>query len=525
MPKIIAAIDVGTNSFHLLIVQLDNSSSLKFRVIEHIREAVRLGAGSSDMKSISEPAIQRAIDALRRFKKIADSYDAPVRAIGTSAVREALNQKQFIAQVDKATGITIEVVSGFEEARFIYLGVLQRLPVYNKKILLLHIGGGSSEILIGQRRAILYDNCIKLGTIRLTDRFFADGKFRLTAIEKCRNYVRGMLAPIKRAVEHEGFEIAIGSSGIIIAIAQRALAADANKTTIGNKLNGIHLSRKNILAAIETIIASHSAKTLAKLPGIDQERADILVGGAILLEQFLLKFGVKELLLSEGSLKEGVVFDSIEKMHSPQNHRHFNNLRQRSVENLAETFAVETKHAVHTAYLTLRLFDEMKRLGLAQANEAFTDANRELLHYAAYLHDIGFFLSHAQHHRHSWYLIRNAELLGFTEHEKSVMANIARYHRKSHPKPKHAEFMELDSDGQNTVLRLAPLLRIADGLDRSHNGIVTDVHCSLQQKTIVCTVMSRADADLSLELWGAEQKKGMFEEVYGKTLILKSSKV
>ena len=516
MPKIIAAIDVGTNSFHLLIVQIENSTRLKFRVIEHIREVVRLGAGSSDMKTISVPATQRAIDALRRFKKIADSYNASVRAIGTSAVREALNQNQFIMQVSKATGITIEIVSGFEEARFIYLGVLQRLQVYNKKIVLLHIGGGSSEILIGQRRNILYDNCIKLGAIRLTDRFFADGKFRQSSIDKCRDYVAGMLGPIERSVENEGYETAIGSSGTIIAIAQIALASGEKAPGTGNRLNGIVLSRKSILSAINTIISARSAKELSKLPGIDEERADILLAGAIILEQFLLKFGIKELLLSEGSLKEGVVFDSIEKIHRPQSTHHFNTLRRRSVENLAQTFAVEKKHAVHSAFLSLRFFDEMKRLNPAYVDFSFSEENRELLEYAAYLHDIGFFLSHAQHHRHSWYLIRNAELLGFTEHEKALMANIARYHRKSHPRQKHIEFMELDSNGQNTVRHCASLLRIADGLDRSHNGIVRTIHCSIKQSRIICTVESRPGVDITLELWGAEQKKGLFEEVYGK---------
>ena len=523
MPTPIAAIDVGTNSFHLLIVRLERRNGLKFRVLEHIREVVRLGSGSTDMKSISAPAARRAIDTLRRFKKIAESYNANIRAIGTSAVREALNQGRFIAQVKTATGITIEAVSGFEEARFIYLGVLQRLQIYNKKILLLHIGGGSSEILLGLRREIRYDNCIKLGAIRLTDRFFAAGKFRPSAVVKCRDYVRGMLGPIERAVEREGFETAVGSSGTILAIARMALAAEGKMPGNGSRINGIRLSKKKILAVIDTITGAPSIKELYKLPGVDEARADILVAGAVILEQFLLRFGIKELLLSEGSLKEGVVLDCIEKQHRLRSHRHLHDLRRRSVETLARTFAAETDHARHTAALSLRLFDEMKRLHPAQA-DSFADDTRELLEYAAYLHDIGFFLSHAQHHRHSYYLIRNAELLGFTEHEKAVMANIARYHRKSHPKPKHEGFIELDRDGRDMVFRCSALLRIADGLDRSHSGIVHDLHCARRGNSIVCTVASRPGADLSLELWGAERKKGLFEEVYGKELVLKGGK-
>ena len=306
--------------------------------------------------------------------------------------------------------------------------------------MVLHIGGGSSEIVIGVRRKVLYDNCIKLGAIRLTDRFFADGKFRPASIEKCRSYVRGMLGPIERIVNQLGFETAIGSSGTILAIARMAVASGERQQNAVNHLNGIRLSRKKILSTIETITGAASVNELARLPGVDPARADILVGGALILEQFLLQFDIPSLLLSEGSLKEGIVLDTVEKTHRLQTHRHLHDLRRRSVEALARTFAVEMNHARHTAFLVLRLFDEIRRL--FPAIRELSDENRELLDYAAWLHDIGFFLSHAQHHRHSFYLIRNAELLGFTEREKAIIANTARYHRKSHPKPKHEGFIE-----------------------------------------------------------------------------------
>lgn len=501
MAKPIAAIDVGTNSFHLLVVRPEEPA-LKFRVLEHLRETIRLGSGSADMKYLSESAVNRALRSLSRFKKIADSYKAELRAIGTSAVREALNQARFISQVADKTGIDLEIVSGFEEARLVYLGALQSLPIYNKKALMLHIGGGSTEILVGLRKKILYDNCIKLGAIRLTDRFFPDNRYRASSVRACREYVAGMLGPIKRAVRKQNYTITVGSSGTICAIARMACAQ-------ANQLNGLRVSKSTMLAAIETIIETAAQGGLPRLPGLT-ERVDIITAGAIILEQLLLGFNVPEITLSEGSFREGIILDTLEKRHRLRSHRHLRDLRRLSIENLARTFNAEKNHADHTAFLCLRLFDDLHRL------HGLGEDKREILEYAAMLHDIGFFVSHAQHHRHSYYLIRNAELLGFTENEKALMANIARYHRKSHPKPKHEGFCLLSPADRKTVLLLASILRIADGLDRSHRGMVHSARCAVSRGKVQCVLTPRRGGNVDLETWGAEWKKGLFEEVYGK---------
>jgi len=516
MKKNIAAVDVGTNSFHMLVVRPEEPR-LKFRVLEHVRETVRLGSGSADMKNLRAVAMKRAEATLLRFKKIADAYNAEVRAIGTSAVREALNGALFIARVGKKTGIAVETVSAFEEARLVYLGVLQSIPIYNKKALLLHIGGGSTELVVGLRKEVLYGNGVKLGAIRLTERFFPNGSYTDPAIRACRRYVAGMLGPVERAIRAHRAETIVGSSGTILAVGRLALSVKP-KPFLFASLNGLTLSKAEVLDAIDTMLRNRSARQLTKLPGIDRQRADIITAGAVILEQLMLAFDIPELVFSEGSIREGIVLDTLEKRYRMRSHRHLRDLRRRSVENLARTFAAEKKHFSHTAFLSLRLFDDLHSL------HGLGEDKRELLEYAAILHDIGFFISHAQHHRHSYYLIRNAELLGFTENEKAVIANIARYHRKSHPKPKHEGFLELSPADQHTVLLLASLLRVADGLDRSHRAMVRDARCFARIGEVVCNLTPRSGANLDLELWGAEWKKALFEEVYGKKLTLRVKK-
>jgi exopolyphosphatase/guanosine-5'-triphosphate,3'-diphosphate pyrophosphatase len=506
MIKNLAAIDLGTNSFHLLIVQPEKNGC-KFRVLDHVKETIRLGSGSTDMKHLSEQAIARAIEALKRFKQIADSYGAQVRAIGTSALREALNQNQFITQVKAETGIIIEVVSGFEEARLIYLGVLQALPLFNRQSLLFDIGGGSTEFLIGLRRRVLYGNSLKLGAIRLTQRFFPDGKFRPSEIKDCREYVSGMLSPIVREVRRLGYEIAVGSSGTLLSVA-RVACGKRKKPNGGAQLNGMVITRELMFEALEEIISTRTVKNIAAIPGIDADRADIIVGGAIILEQIFKRLRIKQLTLSEASLQEGIAFDTLEKKQKRSSHHYLSDLRRSSVLALADNFSFEKQHSLHVSCLVLRLFDETAGL------HKLLPIHRELLEYSALLHDIGLFVSHSQHHRHTFYLIRNSELLGFTENEKAIMANVARYHRKSHPKLKHEGFAELSPEDRDAVIRLASLLRIADGLDRSHTSAVRDLSVEKKGSRLVFILNPRRHASASLEIWGAERKKQLFEETF-----------
>ncbi|MFI5253605.1 MAG: HD domain-containing protein [Bacteroidota bacterium] len=513
-PSNLTAIDIGTNSFHLVIARMQPEQS-RFTILDRQKELVRLGSGSRDMKYISEGAMNRAIQTLRRFKSLADAFDAPIRAVATSAVREALNQDIFVRRVKTETGITVEVISGVEEARLIYLGVLQALAVFSSKVLMVDIGGGSTEFLVGRRAHALYANSLKLGAIRLTERFFRNDVITHGQISECRAFIKGILYPVVRAARKADYEMAVGSSGTIQTIANMVRA---RKEGVGDgRINNYTFTRKELGAVIEDIIEANVSAKRLKLPGIDPARCDIITAGALILEQIFEEFKLKDMTVSEFALREGIILDTQRERVQHAHLQHLNDLRYGSVLHLAETFHYEKEHANHVAKLAGLIFDATRSI------HGLDDTESEFLEAAALLHEVGFFISHAQHHRHSYYLIRNSELLGFTENEKEIVANIARYHRKSHPKLKHEGFSKLSPQDQETVQKLSAILRIADGLDRTHHQRVKRIRAKISRKSITFLIDLPGRSD-PIDLWGPEQKKQLFEETFGVKLRFKLSK-
>ena len=510
--KILAAIDIGTNSFHLVIAEV-NLTSGRFRILGKDKEIVRLGSGSTDMKYISETAMNRGIAALKRFCTIAESHSAEIRAIATSAVREALNKDEFLRRVRTQTDIKIEIASGTEEARLIHLGVLQSLPVFNKKILLIDIGGGSTEFLLGSGRKIVFSNSMKLGAVRFTERFFKTHGVNKKSIDECREFVKGSLTPMKREIQKKKFDTCIGSSGTINTLANiiRGTRGEDIEAVTGN--NGFTFKKAELFAAVNLILKAPNTRKRGAIAGMDSGRVDIIVAGAIILEQIFKELKLESLTFSEYALREGIILDSIEKLHLKKQVTHLNDIRRSSVLHIAEMYHYEKTHGQHVASLALALFDQTKRI------HKLTALEREYLEAAAILHEIGFYVSHALHHRHSYYLIRNADLLGFTENEKEIIANIARYHRKSHPKIKHEGFNMLSEEDRQTVIRLSAILRVADGLDRSHSALVKGFTVSSKGKTTTVKLAQKKGASVEMEVWGAERKKALFESTFKTNLV------
>ncbi len=504
----LAAIDIGTNSFHLVIAEV-NTESGNFKILGREKEIVRLGSGSTDMKYLSPDAISRGIETLKRFKGLADSAEAPLRAIATSAVREAKNQNEFISRAHDEAGVKIEIASGYEEARFIYLGILQALPVFDKRILLIDIGGGSTEFLIGQKREVYYDNSLKLGAIRFTQKFFDPDKTDSKDVKECRKYIQGIMNPVTRQIKNYAFDTVVGSSGTIVSIGSMINMMRGGSPEA--KMNNFTFTKDELYKLIEKITDAKTLKQREKIPGLDPQRADIITAGTLILEQIFKELKLKELTISDFALREGIILDTIETHFMLKTHDHLSDIRYKSVIGLAENFKYEEGHSRHVSELALKIFDQTQYL------HKLTYTEREYLESAALLHEIGCFVSHSQHHRHSYYLIRNSEMLGFTENEKEIIANTARYHRKSHPKQKHEAFAKLSIDDQVVVRKLASILRIADGLDRTHSNAVKDVNCILNNGELVMKLESSASNNnhLELEIWGAESKKELFEETYG----------
>ncbi len=500
----LAAIDIGTNSVHGVVARLtEGETGPRFEILEREKEVVRLGSSAGDIRELDPDAIDRAVAALDRFRQVAEVHGAPITAVATSAVREAENRDVLIDRAWTEARVHIDVVSGTEEARLIHLGVLQAVPVFDQRLLLCDIGGGSTELLVGLRGEVLASRSLKLGAIRLTRRFFDGDVTHPGAVDACRRFVRSTLAPFAREIRGLDPEVAIGSSGTITALAAMAAvrATGSRPRTISNQ----RLTRPQLDELVAELITAPTPAARAELPGLDPGRADIILAGALILEQVVHELDLEEVVVSDYALREGVLLDAWQRRRGGTLH-HLSDLRRQSVLNLAEAMDEDTPHSAQVARLALELFDAtQERHGLA-------DDARELLEAAALLCNVGMFLSHAQHHKHSYYVIRSTDrLTGFKDHEVELIALVARYHRKSEPKAKHPEFTGLDADDQRLVRVLAGILRIAVGLDRNHAARVAGVTVEDGADGLTIRVTPAPGADVGLELYAATQRKDLLE--------------
>lgn len=509
--EVIAAIDVGTNSFHMVIATVSTRGVL--RILARNKEMVRLGTAAGDMKKLSDDAMDRGVSTLKMFVKEAEQHGAHVRAVATSAVREAFNREDFVARVKKTTGVEIEVVSGIEEGRLIYVGALHALPLVSKRAFVIDIGGGSTETVIGVQGEASYVHSAKLGHIRMSKRFFPNGISNDASVEQCRQAIRGDWATVFQSLIAYGFETAVGCSGTIISIASMALARRGVR--VPESLNGMVFSRTELLETIDAVVKAKTTAKRAQLPGLEPKRADVILGGALILEQAILGLNLQELTISGYALREGIVFDTVQKQRDIKEYHNLSHLRYQSVDHLCELYRVRRRHSEHVRNLSLRLFDDLKPL------HGYGDTERELLEAAALLHDVGYHIAADQHHKHSEYIIRNSPMPGFTNDESEIIANIARYHRKSHPKKKHEGFLKLMSREQQVVRSMAAILRIAEGLDRRQQQVVTTVHAALKPGYIEIYLTTPTTIP-DIELWGAERRKSLMEETFSRDVRLLS---
>ncbi|MGI9659295.1 MAG: Ppx/GppA phosphatase family protein [Gaiellaceae bacterium] len=502
----IAAIDIGTNSIHLVVAR--PTPNRRFDVLAREKEVVRLGSGSGDMKHLSAEAIDRAVATLDRFRQVAETWDAQVAAVATSATREALNRQEFLTRARDEAGVDVAVISGMEEARLIHLGVLQAVPVYDRDVLVIDIGGGSTELIVGSGGKMRAARSLKLGAIRLTDRFFADEPTEPENVEACRAYVRAFLNPVVRRIRRAGFSVTVGSSGTIGSVVAMSVAQRGESP---RSLNAVTVTRDELDAVVASLVEATTAAERERLPGLESKRSDIILAGVILLEQLTKELGVEELTFSEYALREGVLLDRMRQPH--EGLHHLSDLRQESVLHVARMFVDDLQHATATAELAADIWEQTESVHELPAQTL------ELLEAAALLHNVGLFVSHSAHHRHSYYLIRNCEhLTGFTDREIELIAQVARYHRKSPPKAKHEEFANLTADDQQHVRVMAGILRIAIALDRTASGVVDSVAVQREGKELAFRVAIEAGADGSLELYTAEQRKDMLEEALGRKI-------
>jgi exopolyphosphatase / guanosine-5'-triphosphate,3'-diphosphate pyrophosphatase len=500
---VLAALDLGTNSFHMVVAKVLDSG---YEVIAREKDTVRLGHGGGDMKELSADAIERGIASLCRMQRVAAVHGAPIRAVATSAVREAENADVFLKRARREAKIDVEVISGLEEARLIYLGALHAVPAFDQRLILVDIGGGSTEVLVGERGETLAARSFKLGAVRLTDRFFPAGAASSKSVDQCRSYVRSILTTFEREVEEFGFELAIASSGTAETIA-RMVHASSDETSL-HTFNRYEFSVTDLRAVIESLIKRKTSEDRRSLSGLDHTRADIIVAGALVLEGVADTYDIKRFVFSDGALREGVLLDTIARLHGGAL-RHLRDVSRSSIRALAERCDDDLRHSAHVATLALQLFDA------TQAVHGLADDAREYLEAGALLANVGLVISHSKHHLHTYYVVRNSELTGLTDAEIEIIAQVARYHRKSAPKASHREFAQLSGDDQQLVRVLSGILRVAIGLDRSHDGRVQSLTAQMHGDRLVVEAIARRGKEISLELYTASERSGLLEEVLG----------
>ena len=518
--RILAAIDIGTNSIHMVVVRVDPVLPT-FTIIAKEKDTVRLGDRDPRTGDLTPEAMERALKALQRCQKLAKSFNAEqIVAVATSAAREAPNGRDFIKRIDSELGLFVNLISGQEEARRIYLGVLSGMEFNNHPHIIIDIGGGSTELILGDSHEPRTLSSTKVGAVRLTAEFITTDPISSTEFQYLQAYIRGMLErPVEEVRVHlqPGEQLRlVGTSGTIESLA--IIHAREKLGMVPNPLNGYQLSRKDIKELVKRLAAMNYAERAA-IPGMSDRRSEIIVAGALILLEAMTLLGIESLMIGERALREGVIVDWMLSHGLIEDRlRYQGSVRERSVLKIAQKYQVNLEYSQRVATFALSLFDQTT----GQLHNWDTDT-RELLWAAAILHNCGVYVSHSAHHKHSYYLIRNGELLGFAESEIEVIANLARYHRQSIPKKKHSNYSNLPSKKhRQLVSQLSAILRLAVALDRRQIGAIEQVRCEFHPDTQELHLRlqpSHPGDDCALELWSLDYKKGVFEEEFGVRLL------
>jgi exopolyphosphatase/guanosine-5'-triphosphate,3'-diphosphate pyrophosphatase len=503
----IAAIDIGTNSLHMIVVRV--RADLSFEVIDREKEMVRLGAGGLDGRALTPEATQAALQVLSKFRRLADSHNVDeIIAVATSATREAQNGAKFLKLITERTGIRPQVISGTEEARLIHQAAAYGVGSAGDTVVVIDIGGGSVEITRGTGPNMEVGRSFKLGVIRLTERFVKSDPLAPRDERRLNRFLDAELGKYLDQIRRAGFDRVVGTSGTVLSLGAVALAE--RHQSPGASLRNRRISAKQLRRTRKALVDRDLQERL-RVPGLEPRRADIAVAGGILLDLILARLGAEDITLCDLSLREGLVLDYVARHRKEivQADR-YPDVRRRSVFELAERCNYWPEHAQQVARLSVGLFDQTRGL------HGLTDREREWLEYAALLHDIGVHISYEGHHKHSYYLIKNGDLRGFEPDEVEVIALVARYHRQATPKRRHNGYGDFKRKRRLTIRTLAAILRLAEGLDRSHSQPIAGLE--LHDRGEDALLQVRAAGDAELELWAANRHAAAFERLIGKPL-------
>jgi exopolyphosphatase / guanosine-5'-triphosphate,3'-diphosphate pyrophosphatase len=502
----IAALDLGSNSFHLLVADVHPDGT--FEPVTREKDMLRLGDDVARDGRISASSADRAVASVRRLCQLADALDTQeVIAKATSAIRTATNGSALVDRIEAETGVEVEVISGLEEARLIFAAVRASLVLEPAPALCVDIGGGSVELVIGDSAGLRWATSVPLGVGRLTAELVhsdpPSGDDRTALVDR----IRDELAPVVEEVRGRRPLMAVGTSGTINDLAR--LAAATEDGDIPASANGLRIEADR-LRALQRRILGMSATERRRLPGIEDKRADLLPAGVTLLVTIFDVFALDVMVTSDWALREGIVLDAVS-VHDPDDWSDDPRaLRRAAVAGLARRCGSDIEHSQQVSLLALSLFDQ------TQALHQLDDSDREMLEYAALLHDIGQHVSRKGHHRHAAYLVDHAQLRGFAPAEIDFLAALVRHHRRGEIKASEPRAAALDKGSRERLRKLAALLRLADGLDRGRRGVVERLDVEVGADLVVLRLHARDDAEL--ELWGVRRRRDLFEKVFEREL-------
>ncbi|AFZ47941.1 Ppx/GppA phosphatase [Cyanobacterium stanieri PCC 7202] len=510
----LGAIDIGTNSIHMVVVEI-NARIPSFSIIAKEKDTVRLGDRDPETGNLTPEAMERSLSALKRCKDLADSLRVDqIIAVATSATREAPNGIEFLSRIETELGIQVDLISGPEEARRIYLGVLSGMDFGGRVHSLIDIGGGSTEMVLADPQETRHLSSTKVGAVRLTQDFVTTDPITEKEFIRLQAYIRGMLErPVdefKNALAEGEKPFLVGTSGTIETIAViHAMETQGNEP---NPLNGYEIPRKSIEEILKKLLKMNYEER-ASLSGMSDRRAEIIVAGITILLEAMTMLEIDSITICERALREGIIVDWMLQNGYIENRLVFQtNVRTRSVMKIAHKYQVDLPHGERIAQFALKIFDQIQG-----ELHNWGEKEREYLWAAAILHNCGLYISHAAHHKHSYYLIRHGEFLGFTEIEVELIAQIARYHRKSKPKRKHETYYSLPHQYRKIIKQMSAILRLAIALDRRQIGAINDLECkydSEYKKLHLQLIPAIKNDDCALELWNLDYKKPIFENEF-----------
>jgi exopolyphosphatase/guanosine-5'-triphosphate,3'-diphosphate pyrophosphatase len=505
-----AAIDIGSNSIRMEAAEVLPGQAPTILASE--REVTRLGESVFRMGAVGEDAAKSTCAVLSRMAALYRRLDVVgVRAVATSAVRDANNQAQFLARASEAAGTAVEIISGREEARLIHLGVESVWPQTGKRVLILDIGGGSAEIIAAEHGRLRDAYSRPLGAVRLREMFLQDDPPAPRDLHRMGEFIVEKLEPAARKLRGGGWDRAIATSATASAGAGAVSRLPRSKREEADRQRVTTSQVRQLYEKLSVM----GLPARRKVTGIGPRRAEIIVPGIAVLLAFLREYKLSSFYYSRAGVRDGIIADLAARNVGSELSR-LSREQRAEVEEMCRKFGVPLAHGRKVAEIAGMLFNALQPVHKLPAPAG------KLVEAAAYLHDVGHYVSSVAHHKHSWYVVANSDMPGFTDRERLVVAALCRYHRKAMPSPAHHSFEALTPDEKRLLTLAIPILRVADNLDRSHSQRVRSVDCKFRDGEVLLQVHS--DGEIDLETWAAERAGETFRQTYNRSLTIAKAK-